>query len=187
MANFDGFPVDHYQGRMSGTFDIDQADGEQYVKYGHSVVLMVLAKVGPANLSEDKNGDMRRLNTLTVDAVRFVSPEQQSDLMTELGVPHQLGLLTPLKTPELVATPDGYVDEGGAVLGEGSEVLGSPVSEAPAARIGAGDDGWYDTDSRPVDKPYPADPEPPKDGVVGRIPPPKDPRLARFLDEAGAR
>ncbi len=173
MANFDGFPVDHYQARMSGVFDIEPGDGETLMRFGNKVMLVVLATVGAANMAEDKTGDIRRLNTLAVEAARFVAPEDQSNLLAELGVAHQLGLLAPVvakksegTAPELVATPDGYVDDQG-------ELVGSPVSEAPAARIGVGDDGWYDEET-------------PVDGVIARIPPPKDPRLARFLDEAGA-
>lgn len=158
---FDGFSVDTYQGRFAGTFDVELQDGETYLRYGNNVVMVVIGTVGPATMKEDNLGDMKRVNTLNVEAARFVSVVEQSDLLTAVGIPHQLGLpLTPQDPPQV---PQGGVDE------KTGEIL-TPVeseSEAPALRRPE------DSESIDVDA----------EGVVGRIPPSQDKHLARFLQE----
>lgn len=82
---FDGYSIDSYRGRFSGSFDVDPSVGEQ-IAYGDEVVIVVVAKVGKADITETAIGDMRRTNILKPTDVRFVlNGTEQTRLRENFG------------------------------------------------------------------------------------------------------
>lgn len=134
MANFDGYAVDTYMGRFAGSFDVDFADGETYLRYGNKVMMVVVGTVGPATMGEDSLGDMKRTNRVNVEAVKFVAVEDQANVLAGLDV-HQPALNG--TTSETVITPEGFhINENGEILGSDEpEEDFEDTEPTPVARI----------------------------------------------------
>ena len=170
---FDGLSVEHHQGRFSGAFDVETKDGETYLKYGNTVILLVVGTVGQAVMKEDKLGDMMRTSTVIVDTAEFVAPQDLSAILTQLGVSHQLSL-TEDTEPEAEQPWYGDGDDGHIVTPEGEVV--SPSGDV----IDTNEDEEEEEPEEPVRAPAPVQDSGERQ-VVGRVRPPKDPALARFL------
>lgn len=82
QEQFDGYSIDSYRGRFSGSFDVDSHVGEQ-IAYGDEVMVIVVAKVGKADISETAIGDMRRTNVLKPMDVTFVLGSQEQNQLKE--------------------------------------------------------------------------------------------------------
>lgn len=184
---FDGLSVETYQGRFSGAFDVETKDGETFLKYGNTVILLVVGTVGQAVMKEDKLGDMMRTSTVIVDTAEFVAPEDLSTILTQLGVSHQLSLTVP--TPPVAFTDDDSFDgddghivtPDGVVSQDGDIVDLSPDGDSEFDGVGMAEDLIeHEVAGPPGGSPLP-DLTPGERQVVGRVRPPRDPALARFI------
>lgn len=69
---FEGHRIDQFQGRFSGTFDIDVEDGRS-MGYGDRVILLVVAEVNQSLIRQTPGGEVRRVNVLKPVSSVFVS------------------------------------------------------------------------------------------------------------------
>lgn len=82
----DGFTVENYGGRISGSFDIDAADGRR-IKLGDDVVMVLFAKVKDPVFKEDKAGDIRRVDVFKADEVWVCTdPDRRAAVLNALVV-----------------------------------------------------------------------------------------------------
>lgn len=79
-VKFDGYPIELYDGRFSGTFELDEEVGEA-IKYEQVVSFLVVANASKAAISTNKDGDLKRTNTFAVQQVKLVSNEQAEALL----------------------------------------------------------------------------------------------------------
>lgn len=80
FSKFDGYPIELYDGRFSGTFEMDEESGEG-IKYEQSVCFLVVAHASKAAISTNKDGDVKRTNTFAVQRVEVISPEKAEELI----------------------------------------------------------------------------------------------------------
>lgn len=81
MGNkLDGFSVDIYDGRFSGTFEMDEEIGQD-INYEDVISFVVVAAVGKANFNTQKNGEVKRTNVFAVENVKILKPEVASQLI----------------------------------------------------------------------------------------------------------
>lgn len=62
---FDGIPVDFYEGRFSGVFDLEDEDGVG-ISSGDVVSFLVTTSVSNPKFSHNRRGDFKRSNTFKV-------------------------------------------------------------------------------------------------------------------------
>lgn len=77
--SFDGFAVTQYDGKFSGSFDLEDADARS-ISLDDMVTLVVVGRVSGASHSETKVGDIKRTNVFKVSDVRLLSPKQASEV-----------------------------------------------------------------------------------------------------------
>lgn len=87
---FDGLPVQLYEGKFSGNFDIEEDLGKK-LSYDDEVTFIVTARVGGnCSFGETKQGDIKRVNTFKISGIEVFStsestriPEPEYDTVTE--------------------------------------------------------------------------------------------------------
>lgn len=84
MSNLDGHYVDQFDGRFTGTFDIDNDEGEK-LSYDDVVSFFVVASVDKANFSTTKAGELKRTNVFVVDSVKVLPTELSSFIFNSLS------------------------------------------------------------------------------------------------------
>lgn len=62
-SEFDDIPIDVYQGRFNGAFEVEFSD-EKYLRMDSEVMIVVRAKCGGASLKSMANGDVRLVRSL---------------------------------------------------------------------------------------------------------------------------
>ena len=80
QERFDGFAVTLYDGKFSGTFDLDEGMALE-VGFDDVVTFVVTARVGGVNFGETKLGDVKRTNSFSVTSAVALG----SDLMAKIG------------------------------------------------------------------------------------------------------
>ena len=82
---FDGDPVDFYEGRFTGPFAIDEANGAS-LSNGDLVTFLVTARVDTPKFSYvKKTGDLKRSNAMKVHYAKPVSADKARFLYDSLG------------------------------------------------------------------------------------------------------
>lgn len=82
---FDGKPVEIYEGRFSGGFQISEFDGPD-ISYGDQVTFLVTARVQTPKFStERRTGQLKRLNTMKVEDVQPLSRDRAKYLLDQMG------------------------------------------------------------------------------------------------------
>lgn len=84
FSKFDGYPIELYDGRFSGTFEMDEASGEG-IKYEQSVCFLVVAHASKAAISTNKDGDVKRTNTFAVQRVEVIPAEEAEKVLYQQG------------------------------------------------------------------------------------------------------
>lgn len=105
---FDGQAVDLFSARISGAFDIDEDDVGDF-GLDETVVMIVVAQVNGGSVKKLASGDLQRINTLGVTAMRVASGDLRTELLDMLGISRQEKL--PLPTAATAATTDVAEDE----------------------------------------------------------------------------
>ena len=81
---FDGEPVSLYEGRLSGSFSIDE-DGAS-LSHGDLVTFVVTARVESPKFSHLKStGELKRVNSMKVQEVVQLTPDKARYLLDLLG------------------------------------------------------------------------------------------------------
>lgn len=82
---FDGEPVSVYEGRFTGTFDLDTDAAA--LSYGDQVTFIVTARVDTPKFSRvRKTGDTKRTNSMRIEDVTQVSKDRAMYLLDSVGV-----------------------------------------------------------------------------------------------------
>jgi hypothetical protein len=82
---FDGDPVDFYEGRFTGPFAIDEANGAS-LSNGDLVTFLVTARVeSPKFTYVKKTGNLKRSNAMKVQAVKPIAADKARFLYDSLG------------------------------------------------------------------------------------------------------
>ena len=84
QGRFDGLPIEIYEGRFAGGFEMDQEIGES-IAYDDVVTFLVVAVAGKANIDATKSGDLKRTNYFDVESVSIVPPESATQVINEIG------------------------------------------------------------------------------------------------------
>lgn len=71
QSRFDGLAVDEFKARFAGTFDLADRDAMQMGLDGE-VMIVVVARLNGASITETSTGDVRRTNKLAVRSVAVV-------------------------------------------------------------------------------------------------------------------
>jgi hypothetical protein len=71
QGKLDGFPVELYDGRFSGVFELEDEEGEA-IGYDDTVTFLVVASADKAAFSTLKNGELKRTNTFKILSSRIV-------------------------------------------------------------------------------------------------------------------
>lgn len=186
MDRFDGYAIDTYVGRFSGTFDIEENQGRG-LRFGDEVILLVTARIGRATADENALGDMKLARTLKAGFVKFIDPEDASETLTSLGIPHQLSLIDRKST---TPAPTAGLPAGTQVTPTAAEIetdgaIGFEEEEEPDAQafLDEEDEGDLDTYFENIAPPLVVQEDSPT--IVGRVTP-KDPALRKFLQELPA-
>lgn len=82
---FDGYPIELYDGRFSGTFDMDEQSGEG-IKHEQNVAFVVVAHADKAAISTNKDGEVKRTNTFKVQQVKVISGGEAETLLHAQGL-----------------------------------------------------------------------------------------------------
>lgn len=83
-GNLDGFPVELYDGRFSGKFELDEEDGRK-IGYDDVVAFLVVTTADKANFDMTKLGEVRRTNTFGVSNVRIVPSRMAEEFLDRLN------------------------------------------------------------------------------------------------------
>lgn len=151
---FDGFPVDIFQGKLAGTFDLELSELSHF-GLDEEVMLVVVGRVKSAGISETSAGDIKRVNSIKVTEVGLV---RSKEMRTQLG--DQFGLSTPQPLLSESATEPAAPPADEIAPNESSVLESPPPGDAVGAR--------FDSVSVPDGR------------YAGR--PRKDQVLARFLE-----
>jgi len=75
---FDGLPVQLYEGKFSGNFDIEEDLGKK-LSYDDEVTFIVTARVGGnCSFGETKQGDIKRVNTFKISGIEVFSTSEST-------------------------------------------------------------------------------------------------------------
>lgn len=92
MDRIDGYMIDSYALRFSGTVDLDAETGEA-LRFGDNFMVVAYGQVGVPVFKEDSNGDIKRVHVLKADNVQFIDDsELKAEILHYLGVNVQLRL-----------------------------------------------------------------------------------------------
>ena len=72
QVSFDGFPVELYDGRFQGRFEIDDEVGAR-IQYDDVVTFVVTATAHRVEVAATKDGDLKRTNTFVIDGVKVLT------------------------------------------------------------------------------------------------------------------
>lgn len=75
--SFDGFSVVMYDGKFSGSFDLDDETARE-IGLDDVVTLVVTARISGAAHSETKTGDIKRTNVFKVSTAQVLTPKTAS-------------------------------------------------------------------------------------------------------------
>lgn len=84
QGRLDGLPVELYDGRFGGTFEMDQETGTA-IAYDDVLTFMVVGVAGKCSFDTNKSGDLKRTNTFEVTNVNIVPNDIAVKLANELG------------------------------------------------------------------------------------------------------
>lgn len=86
--SIDGYAVELYDGRFSGTFEMDEAHGKQ-VAFDDVVTFVVVAEVASPKFSQNKAGEVKRTNSFKVTNVKIVNGNTALEILNkaDLEVP----------------------------------------------------------------------------------------------------
>ena len=111
---FDGKPVEIYEGRFSGGFQISEFDGPD-ISYGDQVTFLVTARVQTPKFStERRTGQLKRLNTMKVEDVQPLSRDRAKYLLDQMGasvVGVNDGMLESKTSDEPEDDPENFIRE----------------------------------------------------------------------------
>lgn len=99
QESLDGFVVESYEGRISGSFDVVQDDGRK-LGYNDEVLLIVQGHVKAPAYKTDSNGDLKRVHTFEANEVTIVTDgdtwTKVEDIVGVVGTRGQERLFNPL-------------------------------------------------------------------------------------------
>ena len=119
-SNFDGYPIDAYQGRFTGSFDIPDEYGED-MAYEDLVAFVVVGTLSNAGVKTVR-GDTVRMNGFKVGFARPLTVDEGEIIRKEMGwetlYGEQLDMFPPEDGPKPVISPPkaspvtvSYMDE----------------------------------------------------------------------------
>lgn len=202
-SEFDGIPIDVYQGRFNGAFEVEYSD-EKHLQLDAEVMIVVRAKCGAANLKSMANGDVRLVRTLKLQEGAIVkNGKLKAYLADQLDLQRDEDPLQVSPGPtedkpgweddeyEAYNQPHGADEDGnfGIIVDDDGEVLLAEPTPGPTpARvremIEAADkdeeDSWDVDEDDWESIPAPRGPAPGEVRRVGHVAP-RDPLVARYL------
>lgn len=113
--SIDGYAVELYDGRFSGTFEMDEAHGKQ-VAFDDVVTFVVVAEVASPKFSQNKAGEVKRTNSFKVTNVKIVNGN------TALEILNKADLEVPGITP-----PPAYHGSEAFIDPDSGEIYGADV------------------------------------------------------------
>lgn len=81
---FDGFEISNYNGKLTGTFEMDEAEASQ-LRLDRVAVFVIAARLNKAVVENTKEGDVNRTNTFVVSELRMVTGELRDQAITFLA------------------------------------------------------------------------------------------------------
>ena len=91
--SIDGYAVEMYAGRFSGTFDMEEAQGKQ-VAFDDVVTFVVVAEVASPSFRQNKAGEVKRTNSFKVTAAQIVNGNKAAEVLEKAGM-EVLGITPP--------------------------------------------------------------------------------------------
>jgi hypothetical protein len=85
QGRFDGFPIALYEGKFTGTFDLDEQMGENLV-FDEVATWIVTTRCSGASFSDTKLGDIKRVNTFQVTSSVVLDQAMAAQLLKGVGV-----------------------------------------------------------------------------------------------------
>lgn len=109
---FDGLPVEFFDGRFSGSFDIDESIGKE-IGYDDVVCFVVVGTANKAGISQNKAGELKRTNVFKVTNAKVVNGN------TALKVLNQVDIEVPgITPPEEYHGGEAFIDpDSGEIYG----------------------------------------------------------------------
>lgn len=111
---FDGDPVDLYEGRFTGPFVIDEANGAS-LSNGDLVTFIVTARVETPKFSyAKKTGNLKRSNAMKVQYVKPISADKARFMYDSLG-------------EEVDGINDGIIEAAPGITDDATASVGEPI------------------------------------------------------------
>jgi hypothetical protein len=85
QGRFDGFPIALYEGKFTGSFELDEQMGENLV-FDEVATWIVTTRCSGATFSDTKLGDIKRVNTFQVTSSVALDRSMASQLLKSVGV-----------------------------------------------------------------------------------------------------
>lgn len=82
---FDGLSVDEFNGKFSGTFEMDEDKGKEIV-IDDVVSFFVVTTADKADIAITKSGDLKRTNTFKIGVVQPLDRELASEIFKKLNI-----------------------------------------------------------------------------------------------------
>ena len=79
---FDGFPVELYDGKFSGAFDVDEHIA-QSIAHGDEVAFLVVGTTKGSSFTDTKDGQVKRTNTFKVTEALVIDNEELVQQVTD--------------------------------------------------------------------------------------------------------
>lgn len=109
---FDGLPVEFFDGRFSGSFDIDESIGKE-IGYDDVVCFVVVGTANKAGISQNKAGELKRTNVFKVTNAKVVNGNTALKILGQADI--EVPGITP---PEEYHGGDAFVDpDSGEIYG----------------------------------------------------------------------
>jgi NACalpha-BTF3-like transcription factor len=134
QGRFDGLPVEIYDGKFAGTFDMEPEQGED-VAYDDVLTFLVVAVAGKVAIGATKSGDLKRTNTFEILNVNTVPQSLAIKVANELSVQADgvnAGQLSAFDQEDVTATfDDNDLDDDDVeiVSNQGNIAVASSVSD----------------------------------------------------------
>ena len=88
QQRFDGMEVNIYEGKLTGTFELDDVKASA-MNLDRVVVFIVAARLGKAQVEPTKDGDIKRTNTFVVSELEILEGELRNQAIQYLADPSQ--------------------------------------------------------------------------------------------------
>lgn len=180
QEKLDGFSIESYEGKYSGSFDIEEEVGRQ-LGYGDEIMTVTISRLKAPSFKDDANGDLKRVHTLQPVEVTIILDRSLRNAIYET-----LADMDSLALTLFTGRPTNVDDDG--VLEPAITVSGAELDEEEEFRLEAVEPLEAD-DSTPVENVGRTPPQeevwsPGAQRVVAKPPTGRDPVLSRFLEES---